>query len=73
MRRLAAGGVAVSIDSRKASVMEAALGAGATLVNDVSALTWDPNAAAVVARAGCPVVLMHHKGDPDDDAGRSAL
>ena len=64
VRQLAAGGVAVSIDSRKASVMEAALGAGATLVNDVSALTWDPNAAAVVARAGCPVVLMHHKGDP---------
>lgn len=64
IRRLAAGGVAVSIDSRKASVMEAALGAGATLVNDVSALTWDPNAMAAVARAGCPVVLMHHKGDP---------
>ncbi len=62
--RLAAGGVAVSIDSRKASVIEAALGAGATLVNDVSALTWDPNAAAVVAHVGCPVVLMHHKGDP---------
>jgi len=64
VKRLAAGGVAVSIDSRKASVMEAALGAGASLVNDVSALTWDPNAAAAVARAGCPVVLMHHKGDP---------
>ncbi|MGQ0661825.1 dihydropteroate synthase, partial [Sphingosinicella sp.] len=64
VRRLAAGGVAVSIDSRKASVMEAALGAGAALVNDVSALTWDPNAAAVIARAGCPIVLMHHKGDP---------
>lgn len=64
VRRLAAGGVAVSIDSRKASVMEVALGAGAALVNDVSALTWDPGAAAVVACAGCPVVLMHHKGDP---------
>lgn len=64
VRRLAAGGVAVSIDSRKASVMEAALGAGAAMVNDVSALTWDPNSAAVAARAGWPVVLMHHKGDP---------
>jgi dihydropteroate synthase len=64
VRRLAAGGVAVSIDSRKASVMQAALGAGASLVNDVSALTWDPNSVAAVARAGCPVVLMHHKGDP---------
>lgn len=64
VRRLAAGGVAVSIDSRKASVMEAAIGAGASMVNDVSALTWDPRAAGIVARAGCPVVLMHHKGDP---------
>jgi dihydropteroate synthase len=64
VKRLAAGGVAVSIDSRKAGVMQAALGAGATLVNDVSALTWDPNAVAVVAQVGCPVVLMHHKGDP---------
>jgi dihydropteroate synthase len=64
VRRLAGGGNAVSIDTRKAAVMEAALGAGAGLVNDVSALTWDPRAAEVVAAAGCPVVLMHHKGDP---------
>ena len=64
VRPLAAGGVAVSIDSRKAAVMEAALGAGAAMVNDVSALSWDPRAAEVVARACCPVVLMHHQGDP---------
>jgi dihydropteroate synthase len=44
--------------------MQAALGAGASLVNDVSALLWDPQAAAVVAAAGAPVVLMHHQGDP---------
>jgi len=62
--RLAASGTAVSIDSRKAAVMEAALAAGAVMVNDVSALTWDPRAAEVAAAAGCPVVLMHHRGDP---------
>ena len=35
------------------------------MVNDVSALTFDPRAAEVVATAGCPVVLMHHKGAPE--------
>ena len=45
--------------------MEQALGAGAAMVNDVSALTWDPRAAEVVAKAGCPVVLMHHQGAPE--------
>ena len=62
---LAASGTAVSIDTRKASVMEAALAAGAGLVNDVSALTWDDRAAQIVAAAGCPVVLMHHQGTPE--------
>jgi dihydropteroate synthase len=62
---LAAGGAAVSIDTRKAGVMEAALDAGAGLVNDVSALSWDDRALEVVARAGCPVVLMHHQGTPE--------
>lgn len=64
VRQLASGGTAVSIDTRKAGVMSAALGAGAKLVNDVSALTWDPQSAAVVAAADVPVVLMHHQGDP---------
>src|SRR3546814_14954446 len=45
--------------------MEAALGAGAALVNDVSALTFDTRAAGVVAKAHCPVVLMHHQGPPE--------
>ncbi|HEU0099152.1 MAG TPA: dihydropteroate synthase [Allosphingosinicella sp.] len=63
--RLAAGGTAVSIDSRKSAVMGAALRAGAAMVNDVSALTHDERSAALVAEAGCPVVLMHHKGDPE--------
>jgi dihydropteroate synthase len=62
--RLAGAGTAVSADTRKAGVMTQALAAGATMINDVSALSWDPNAAATVAAAGCPVVLMHHKGDP---------
>jgi len=62
---LAAGGAAVSIDTRKAAVMEAALDAGAGLVNDVSALKWDDRATGVVAARGCPVVLMHHQGTPE--------
>ena len=65
IRHLAAGGAAVSVDTRKASVMEAALAAGATLVNDVSALGWDPRSAEVVAKAGVPIVLMHHQGTPE--------
>jgi dihydropteroate synthase len=62
---LAASGAAVSIDTRKAAVMHAALAAGARMVNDVSALTFDDRSAAVVAGAGCPVVLMHHQGKPE--------
>ena len=64
VQQLAASGSAVSIDTRKAGVMSAAIGAGAKLVNDVSALTWDPQSALVVANANLPVVLMHHQGDP---------
>ena len=66
---LTRGGVAVSIDTRKAAVMEAALGTGATIVNDISALRYDDRAMEVVARAGCPVVLMHApsaKSDPHE-------
>ncbi|HEY0113568.1 MAG TPA: dihydropteroate synthase [Allosphingosinicella sp.] len=62
---LAGAGVAVSIDTRKAAVMEAVLGAGAAMINDVSALTWDDRSVAVVAASGCPVVLMHHQGTPE--------
>ncbi|WP_353216475.1 dihydropteroate synthase, partial [Sandarakinorhabdus sp.] len=57
-------GVQVSIDTRKSAVMAAALDGGAIIVNDVSALTHDPAAAALVAQRGCPVVLMHHQGTP---------
>ncbi|HET7816409.1 MAG TPA: dihydropteroate synthase [Sphingomicrobium sp.] len=65
VERLAAGGAAVSIDTRKSEVMAAALAAGARLVNDVSALTFDPRAAETIAAAGVPVVLMHHQGSPE--------
>jgi dihydropteroate synthase len=68
---LAKGGVAVSIDTRKAAVMEAALAAGAGIVNDISALRYDDRAMEVVASAGCPVVLMHApsaKSNPHEGA-----
>jgi dihydropteroate synthase len=65
VKRLAGSGTAVSIDTRKAAVMEAAIAAGAALVNDVSALTFDERSAGVVARSGRPVVLMHHQGAPE--------
>jgi dihydropteroate synthase len=64
IRQLVAGGVAVSADTRKADVMTAALAAGARMINDVSALTFDQRSAEIVAAAQVPVVLMHHQGDP---------
>ena len=70
IERLAAAGVPVSVDTRKAAVMEAALAAGAHVVNDVSALAHDPRSLEVVARAGCPVILMHAPSagaDPHDN------
>jgi dihydropteroate synthase len=64
IRHFAARGARVSIDTRHAAVMAVALAAGAAHVNDISGLTGDPDSAAVVARAGAPVVLMHMQGDP---------
>ena len=66
IQALAGTGTPVSIDTRKAAVMEAALAAGATMVNDVAALLYDARATAVVRAAGCPVVLMH---SPDPASG----
>ncbi|MDP9368724.1 MAG: dihydropteroate synthase, partial [Chloroflexota bacterium] len=51
--------VPISVDTSKAVVAEAALQAGASLVNDVRGLTADPDMAAVVARSGVPVIVMH--------------
>ena len=65
IRQLAAGGTAVSADTRKADVMTAALEAGARMINDVSALTYDDRSAGVIAASLAPVVLMHHQGAPE--------
>jgi len=65
IRALAAGGACVSVDTRHAATMQAALAAGARVVNDVSGLSFDPDAAGVVARSGCAVVLMHMRGTPE--------
>ena len=64
IRALSAENVLVSVDTRNARVMTAALAAGAAIVNDVTALTHDPAALSVVAEAGCSVMLMHMQGQP---------
>lgn len=61
---LAGVGMPLSVDTRNAATMAAALDAGATVVNDVSALSYDPRALPLVAARGCPVVLMHMRGTP---------
>lgn len=55
----------ISIDTRKAPVAKAALEAGARLVNDVSAFTFDPDMAGLTAQAGAPCCLMHAQGTPE--------
>lgn len=55
----------ISIDTRKAKVADAAIKAGASLVNDTGGLRFDPEMAGVAAKHGCPVVIMHSKGTPD--------
>jgi dihydropteroate synthase len=57
-------GALLCIDTTKRSVAEAALAAGAGMVNDVSALRFDPELAGVVADAGCELCLMHMQGEP---------
>jgi dihydropteroate synthase len=59
-------GAAISVDTRRAGVLEAALAAGAHMANDVSALRYDPRMAQLVVNSGCPVVLMHAPGTGDD-------
>ncbi|MBW6438404.1 dihydropteroate synthase [Actinoplanes hulinensis] len=59
---LFAHGVPVSIDTTRAAVAEAALAAGATVINDVSGGLADPAMASVAAAAGCPWILMHWRG-----------
>ena len=55
----------ISIDSRNADVMDAAVKAGAHIINDVSALEHDPKSIEVVKESGAPVILMHAQGNPD--------
>lgn len=72
IQRLAAAGTAISADSRKAAVMQAALQAGAAMINDVSALLYDDQSLGIVQAANCPVVLMHapsQSRDPHNNAG----
>ncbi len=66
IRGLADAALRVSVDTRHASTMAAALDAGATIVNDVYGLGYDPAATALVAERGCPVVLTHMRGTPAD-------
>lgn len=63
--RLAGSGVAISVDTRRAEVMRAALAAGAHILNDVSAFR-DPRAAEVATDSGAPVVLMEAPGEGED-------
>ena len=61
---LAEAGALVSIDTRHAEVMRRAIAAGARIVNDITALTHDPESAGVCAEAGVDIVLMHMQGEP---------
>jgi dihydropteroate synthase len=58
--------IPISIDTCKAKVAVEALKAGASMINDISALRFDPEMASVVAEAGVPVILMHMQGTPGD-------
>lgn len=54
----------ISIDTMKPETARAAVAAGATIWNDVTALTWAPDAPEVAAELGCEVILMHMLGEP---------
>jgi len=56
--------IAISVDTRKAIVAEAALDAGATMINDISALRDDPELAGLIAERSVPICLMHMRGTP---------
>jgi dihydropteroate synthase len=62
--------VLISIDTTKAAVAEAAVACGATIINDVSAMTADDRMRAVASATGAGVVLMHMQGDPRTMQGR---
>lgn len=58
--------IPISIDTYKAEVAREALRAGASIINDISALGFDPHMASISAQAGVPVILMHMKGNPQN-------
>jgi dihydropteroate synthase len=64
VRHFANRGAVVSIDTRHAAVMAAALEAGAAIINDVTGLTGDPESLGLAVRSSAPVVLMHMRGEP---------
>ena len=66
IRHCAGMGAAVSVDTRRPAVMEVALEAGAHVINDVSALRYDPRSLEFAASSGAPVVLMHAPGTGED-------
>jgi len=57
--------MAISVDTYRASVAEAAIGAGAHIINDISAGMLDPEMLPTIARLGCSVILMHMRGTPE--------
>jgi dihydropteroate synthase len=59
-------GALLSIDTYRGSTAEAAIRAGAEIVNDISGFTWDPEMPATCARLGCGIVLMHTRGRSAD-------
>jgi dihydropteroate synthase len=65
IQALAARGLMISIDTTKAEVMRQAIAAGASMVNDVTALRGDPESLSVVAETGVDVCLMHMQGTPE--------
>ena len=71
VQALAAEGAVVSVDTTRASVAAAALGAGATIVNDVSGGLADPAMLPLVAEAGVPYVVMHWRGHSADMQSRA--
>lgn len=58
--------IPISIDTYKAEIAQEALQAGASMINDISALRFDPHMMSVAADAGVPVILMHMRGTPSN-------
>lgn len=58
--------IPISIDTTKAKVAELALDAGADIINDISAMRFDPAMAPLAGERGCPIIIMHMQGKPTD-------